>query len=803
MSLNDFEIVKYLNNEENVSIIKVKRKKDGQFYILKNLKFQLLDKKLKEKVLNDIKLLSSLNHPNIIQFKESFFDKPSNTLNLVMESANNGNLSNKISFAIVKNMNLEECIIWDVLTQILHGLYYLHKKGITHINLNSSNSYLTKNRLIKIDDFNSCYILNKKNNFQENQLNISLYSAPELLKKQKYNHKCDIWSVGCIIYEMASLSLPFNGENKEILYNNIKIGKFHPIPSFYSKNLQSIINDMLIFDPSKRPSSDILLNYPNIRETTKKLNSIYDKYKNEINIKNTKIKESENNYKNIKHKKEENLNMALNQEIKNKLASNNRNPSFFSLTSKGENLIPIENINKVENKNIKPIQNKKTITNATYRTLKERKILTKSPKEKKIENSRSQPKYDYCYKIRNNISENKDRNKIYKNINYNRVNFRTNQNISNNRKNGNIGSLSMANKDINILISKKNINNLQSIHSNTNYEKESQIETKKNILKSIKVNNPSNYKIIKDVNNRINNKPQLKRQTISPINSIPGFETNILYKRNKMIQKQNTEINFPKNQKMNNDNIRNLSYINKLNKDEELLNKELDTSSKNYNNNTDILNFKVKYYNNYNNNSKVFKKENKNKIINPQNINNFDKSNIIYNSYKSNNTDDILNRDSNNQKFRFSIKENDISKEKISTVNKDPSDTLNYNDISTEKIIFNKKPINFNDCQLINKNEIRHNIDEFPQESKNANSYVLTIKNSYGLNNSVKINTSSINLKSNNINKETKIIYESYNNNRNSIKKEIIKDNLILGNGSNEPIKKYIYNNNLLTEDNI
>ena len=68
MSLNNFEIVKYLNNEENASIIKVKRKKDGQFYILKNLKFKFLDKKLKEKALNEIKLLSSLNHPNIIQF---------------------------------------------------------------------------------------------------------------------------------------------------------------------------------------------------------------------------------------------------------------------------------------------------------------------------------------------------------------------------------------------------------------------------------------------------------------------------------------------------------------------------------------------------------------------------------------------------------------------------------------------------------------------------------------------------------------------------------------------------------------
>ena len=550
MSLNDFEIVKYLNNEEIVSIIKVKRKKDGQFYILKNLKFQLLDKKLKEKVLNDIKLLSSLNHPNIIQFKESFFDKPSNTLNLVMESANNGNLSNKINLAIIKKMSLEECIIWDVLTQILHGLYYLHKKGIIHRNLKSSNIYLTKNRLIKIGDFNSCYLLNKKNNFQENQLNISLYSAPELLKNQKYNHKCDIWSVGCIIYEMASLSLPFNGENKEILYNNIRIGKFHPIPSFYSKNLQSIINDMLIFDPSKRPSSDILLNYPNIRETTKKLNSIYDKYKNEINIKNTKIKENNNKY--IKQEKKENLNMDFNTQKKNKLALNTRNILYFSFISNSENLIPMEKVYEIENKIITHIQNKKAITNCTYRTLKERKLLTKIPQEKKIENSRSQPKYDYYDNIRNNISENKDRNIIYnENINYNRVNFKTNLNKSNNRKNINKNSFSMVNNDIiNNLINKKNINNLQSIHSNKNYEKESKNEAKKNILKSLKVNNPNNHKILKTVNNRINNKPQLKRQIISPINSMLGYKTNILYK-SKMIQKQNTEINCPKKQNIN------------------------------------------------------------------------------------------------------------------------------------------------------------------------------------------------------------------------------------------------------------
>ena len=190
----------------------------------------------------------------------------------------------------------------------------------------------------------------------------------------------------------------------------------------------------------------------------------------------------------------------------------------------------------------------------------------------------------------------------------------------------------------------------------------------------------------------------------------------------------------------------------------------MDTSSKNYNNNTDIQNFKVKYYNNYNNNSKVFKNEDKNKnnnfnIINPENINNYDKSNVIYNSYKSNNADTFSNKDSSsNQNFRFSVKENDISKEKITIDNKDLSDILNYNNISTEKTIFNKKPINFNDNQLINKNENRHNIDykEFTKKIKYSNSYIITIKNSYKLNN-----------------KEIKFLYKNHNNHRNSIKKEI------------------------------
>ncbi len=74
----------------------VKRKVDGLTYAMKSVKITSLDQKDRENALNEIRLLYALNHPNVIAYREAFYDDPTKTINIVMEFADGGDLSTKI-----------------------------------------------------------------------------------------------------------------------------------------------------------------------------------------------------------------------------------------------------------------------------------------------------------------------------------------------------------------------------------------------------------------------------------------------------------------------------------------------------------------------------------------------------------------------------------------------------------------------------------------------------------------------------------------------------------------------------------
>lgn len=80
------------------------------------------------------------------------------------------------------------------------------------------------------------------------------YASPEVWKDQPYNNKSDIWSLGCILYEMITLRPPFRAENMEGLYNKVIKGQLNKIPDRFSSDLQAIVTLLIQVSPDNRPS---------------------------------------------------------------------------------------------------------------------------------------------------------------------------------------------------------------------------------------------------------------------------------------------------------------------------------------------------------------------------------------------------------------------------------------------------------------------------------------------------------------------------------------------------------------------
>ena len=91
------------------------------------------------------------------------------------------------------------------------------------------------------------------------------YLSPEICQEKPYNIKSDIWSLGCMLYELVTLCHAFDANSMKGLVMKILRGNYPPIPSYYSDDLKHLIADMLNKDPRKRPSVNKILERPFLR----------------------------------------------------------------------------------------------------------------------------------------------------------------------------------------------------------------------------------------------------------------------------------------------------------------------------------------------------------------------------------------------------------------------------------------------------------------------------------------------------------------------------------------------------------
>ena len=268
-SIRDFKKENVLGKGSFGSVYLVRRKQDNKIYALKCVQISKLSIHEKQNSLNEVRLLASINHKNIISYKESFYNEKNQTLNIILEYADDGDLQTKITSKQNSENIFEEKTIWSIFIQMVKGLNELHNKKIIHRDLKSANIFLTKKGIIKIGDLNVSIIAKK--NLAVTQTGTPYYAAPEIWENESYDNKCDIWSVGCILYEMACLRVPFRGTSIHQLYLNIIKGKYEEISDRYSNDLKNIIRLILCLDPLKRPSADDLLKNDIIKKKIKEM----------------------------------------------------------------------------------------------------------------------------------------------------------------------------------------------------------------------------------------------------------------------------------------------------------------------------------------------------------------------------------------------------------------------------------------------------------------------------------------------------------------------------------------------------
>ena len=153
-------------------------------------------------------ILYFCSHPNIISFKESFFDDASLSLCLVMELCDGGDASQRIERAKKEKDPIPEAKIWSYLLQMVLGLKSLHDREIVHRDIKCANLFLMKSGDLKLGDLNVSKVA-RHGALLHTQTGTPYYASPEVWKDQPYDEKSDIWSTGCVLYEMIMLKPPF------------------------------------------------------------------------------------------------------------------------------------------------------------------------------------------------------------------------------------------------------------------------------------------------------------------------------------------------------------------------------------------------------------------------------------------------------------------------------------------------------------------------------------------------------------------------------------------------------------------
>ncbi|UJR35895.1 hypothetical protein I4U23_028638 [Adineta vaga] len=254
--IRDYGVYECLGSGAFGSVYRVAERKSTTMYALKEIKCSLTrdDDRSLESMINEINIIrEKLHHRNIVSYFQSFTEN--GNIYVKMELIVGSSLQEYLTLMKQTNQNMSEDNIWRVFIQLMLALRYLHKeKGIVHRDLTANNIMLDDEYRVKITDFGLAKLRNNDSSKMASAVGTLYYACPEIIQRFNYNEKADIWSLGCVLYYMIVLVLPFYTENILLLAKKICASDYDRTPlSYHSKHLQEVVIECLIIDPILRP----------------------------------------------------------------------------------------------------------------------------------------------------------------------------------------------------------------------------------------------------------------------------------------------------------------------------------------------------------------------------------------------------------------------------------------------------------------------------------------------------------------------------------------------------------------------
>ncbi|XP_064185786.1 MAPK/MAK/MRK overlapping kinase-like isoform X3 [Anguilla rostrata] len=287
--MDDYKIIKKIGEGTFSEVVKTQSLKDGKYYACKTMK-QPIDSLEQANNMREVQAMKRLSpHPNIIQLHEIVFDEETGSLSLICE------LMEMNIYELIRGRQypLPESKVKHYMYQLCKSLDHMHSNGIFHRDVKPEN-ILIRQDVLKLADFGSCRSMYSKPPHTE-YISTRWYRAPEcLLTDGYYSHKMDMWSAGCVFYEIISLNPLFPGSNELDQVSKIHDILGTPEPSLLQKFKQSramrfdfpprkgcgisqliphcssvnlsLLYQMLEYDPEQRIGAKSALQHPCFRE---------------------------------------------------------------------------------------------------------------------------------------------------------------------------------------------------------------------------------------------------------------------------------------------------------------------------------------------------------------------------------------------------------------------------------------------------------------------------------------------------------------------------------------------------------